>query len=92
MLTNLLKLNLVGRNFLIPKGYAVLATASKKAHEEMVRQKSHKENKMVEDAQAIADKLADLTPTILTKAGEKERFWFRQYHSIIRCAKKVGLI
>ena len=65
-----------GRNFLIPKGYAVLATASaKKAHEEMMRQKSHKENKMVEDAQAIADKLADLTPTILTKAGEKGKIF-----------------
>ena len=65
-----------GRNFLIPKGYAVLATASaKKAHEEMMRQKSHKENKMVEDAKAIADKLADLTPTILTKAGEKGKIF-----------------
>ena len=65
-----------GRNFLIPKGYAVLATASaKKAHEEMMRQKSHKENKMVEDAQAMADKLAGLTPTILTKAGEKGKIF-----------------
>ena len=65
-----------GRNFLIPKGYAVLATASaKKAHEEMMRQKSHKENKMVEDAQEIADKLAGLTPTILTKAGEKGKIF-----------------
>ena len=40
-----------------------------------MRQKSHKENKMVEDAQAIADKLADLTPTILTKAGEKGKIF-----------------
>ena len=37
-----------GRNFLIPQGYAVLATASaKKAHEEIMRQKSHKESKML---------------------------------------------
>ena len=35
-----------GRNFLIPQGYAVLATASaKKAHAEVLKQKSHKEEK-----------------------------------------------
>ena len=40
-----------GRNFLIPQGYAVLATASaKKAHEEVMRQKSHKESKMLAEA------------------------------------------
>ena len=33
-----------GRNFLIPQGYATLATASaKKAHAEVMKQKSHKE-------------------------------------------------
>lgn len=37
-----------GRNFLIPQGYAVLATASaKKAHEEVMRQKAHKETKIL---------------------------------------------
>ncbi len=65
-----------GRNFLIPKGYAVLATASaRKAHEEVMRQKAHKENKLAEDAQAIAAKLVDLTPTIITKAGEKGKIF-----------------
>ena len=33
-----------GRNFLIPQGYAVLATASaKKAHAEVMKQKAHKD-------------------------------------------------
>jgi len=65
-----------GRNFLIPKGYAILATASaRKAHEEVMRQKAHKENKLAEDAQAIADKLVELTPTIITKAGEKGKIF-----------------
>ena len=60
-----------GRNFLIPQGYAVLATASaKKAHEEIMRQKSHKESKMLAEAQVIAAKLAEVTLTIATKAGE----------------------
>ena len=37
-----------GRNFLIPQGYAVLATASaKKAHQEILKQKSHKEEKLI---------------------------------------------
>ena len=36
-----------GRNYLIPKGLAILATkASKKIHEENLRQRSHKEEKV----------------------------------------------
>jgi large subunit ribosomal protein L9 len=65
-----------GRNFLIPQGYAVLATASaKKAHEEVMRQKSHKESKMLAEAQAVAAKLADVTLSIATKAGENGKIF-----------------
>ena len=65
-----------GRNFLIPRGYAILATASaRKAHEEVMRQKAHKENKLAEEAQEIAAKLADVTTTIVTKAGEKGKIF-----------------
>jgi large subunit ribosomal protein L9 len=65
-----------GRNFLIPQGYAVLATASaKKAHEEIMRQKSHKESKMLSEAQAIAAKLAEVTLSIATKAGENGKIF-----------------
>jgi large subunit ribosomal protein L9 len=65
-----------GRNFLIPQGYAVLATASaKKAHEEVMRQKSHKESKMLAEAQAIAAKLAEVTLSIATKAGENGKIF-----------------
>ena len=65
-----------GRNFLIPQGYAVLATASaKKAHEEIMRQKSHKESKMLGEAQAIAAKLAEVTLSIATKAGENGKIF-----------------
>lgn len=65
-----------GRNFLIPQGYAVLATTSaKKAHEEIMRQKSHKESKMLAEAQAIAAKLADVSISIATKAGENGKIF-----------------
>lgn len=65
-----------GRNFLIPQGYATLATASaKKAHAEIMRQKSHKESKNLAEAQELAAKIADLTITISTKAGENGKIF-----------------
>ena len=60
-----------GRNFLIPQGYAILATASaKKAHAEIMRQKSHKESQIKEAAEAIAAKLDGLTVKVAAKIGE----------------------
>ena len=65
-----------GRNFLIPQGYASLATASAiRAHEEMMKQKAHKENKLEIEAQEIAAKLADVTVSIVTKAGENGKIF-----------------
>lgn len=65
-----------GRNFLIPQGYAVLATPSaKKAHEEVMRQKSHKEAKLVAEAQEIATKLTSVSISISTKAGENGKIF-----------------
>jgi len=65
-----------GRNFLIPQGYAILATASaKKAHEEVMRQKAHKETKMLAEAQELATKLETITVTIVTKAGENGKIF-----------------
>lgn len=65
-----------GRNFLIPQGYASLATASaKKAHAEVMKQKAHKETKILAEAEAIAAKLADITVTISTKVGENGKIF-----------------
>lgn len=65
-----------GRNFLIPQGYAVLATPSnKKAHAEMMKQRAHKESKIVAEAEAIAAKLAELTVKISTKVGENGKIF-----------------
>ena len=65
-----------GRNFLIPQGYAILATASaKKAHEEILKQKSHKETKLLTEAQEVADKIATIELSILTKAGDNGKIF-----------------
>lgn len=65
-----------GRNFLIPQGYAVLATASaKKAHEEVMRQKAHKESKILAEAQELATKLEAVSVSITTKAGENGKIF-----------------
>ncbi|MEY3238011.1 MAG: hypothetical protein RI883_2112 [Bacteroidota bacterium] len=65
-----------GRNFLIPQGYGILATASaKKAHTEVMKQKAHKETKLLAEAEEIAAKLEVLTVTIATKAGENGKIF-----------------
>jgi len=57
-----------GRNYLIPQGYARLATPSvKKMHEENLRQRAHKELKLRENAAEIARKLT----TVELKIGAK---------------------
>ncbi|MDR2009123.1 MAG: 50S ribosomal protein L9 [Bacteroidales bacterium] len=58
------------RNYLIPQGYAILATKSaKKMHEENMKQKSHKEAKLRADAEALASKIENLTLKIGTKTS-----------------------
>jgi len=60
-----------GRNFLIPHGFAVLATPSaKKVLAETLKQRAFKEKKVIEDAQTEADKLNDIELKITAKAGE----------------------
>ncbi len=47
-----------GRNYLVPKGYAILATTSaKKVHAENLKQRAHKEAKIKDQATVIADQL-----------------------------------
>ena len=65
-----------GRNCLIPQGYAILATASaQKAHEEILKHKSHKEAKLQSEAQEMADKFAKLELSIQTKAGDNGKIF-----------------
>lgn len=59
-----------GRNYLIPQGFAVLATPSaKKVLAENLKQRAYKERKIVEDAQKVAAKLRELEVKITAKAG-----------------------
>lgn len=65
-----------GRNFLIPQGYAVLATASaKKAHAEIMKQKSHKKSKVMAEAEELGKKLVATSVKIITKVGEKGKIF-----------------
>jgi large subunit ribosomal protein L9 len=59
-----------GRNFLIPRGYAVMATSSaKKMHTENLRQRAHKEEKVKIAAQEIAEKMAGLKIVVGAKTS-----------------------
>lgn len=59
-----------GRNYLIPTGKAVIASDSaKKMLAEDLKQRAHKLEKIKNEAQALADKLAEVALTILTKVS-----------------------
>jgi large subunit ribosomal protein L9 len=59
-----------GRNFLIPRGYAVAASSSaKKMHTENLRQRAHKEEKIKIAAQEIAGRLADVKIVVGAKTS-----------------------
>ena len=58
------------RNFLIPKKLAILATDSnKKIVAENQKQKAHKDNRVKDEALALAEKLKNLTVKIGAKVG-----------------------
>ena len=58
-----------GRNYLIPQGVAIIASESnKKMMAENARQASHKAAKLKQDAEALAQKIGELTVEIGTKA------------------------
>ena len=60
-----------GRNFLFPKGYAILATVSaRKVLAENLKQAAFKQEKIRKDADAIAARLEGVKLTIGAKAGE----------------------
>lgn len=65
-----------GRNYLIPQGYAVLATASaKKVLAENLKQRAFKEQKLVDDANKMAEGLNALEIKIAAKAGSGDKLF-----------------
>jgi large subunit ribosomal protein L9 len=65
-----------GRNYLIPRGLAVVATESaKKAAAEIQKQRSFKEEKLKKEAQESAAKIEKIVLSIGTKAGENGKIF-----------------
>lgn len=59
-----------GRNFLIPKGYAIAATPSaKKMHAENLKQRAHKEEKIKAVAQELATKMTGIKVVVGAKTS-----------------------
>jgi|SRR5574344_1095142 large subunit ribosomal protein L9 len=59
-----------GENYLIPQGFAIIASASaKKQHAETMKQRAHKEEKIKNEAIELASKLESVSLTIATKAS-----------------------
>ena len=59
-----------GRNYLIPQGFAILATPSaKKVVAENIKQRAHKEAKLKAEAEELAAKLAETKLVVGAKAS-----------------------
>ena len=65
-----------GRNYLIPKGMAIIANKSnKKMVAENIRQAAHKAAKIKQDAEALAQGIGDIVLEIGAKAGESGKIF-----------------
>ncbi len=64
------------RNYLIPKGFVILATdANKKVLAENIKQKAFKEEKIKKEAEALAKALENITVKIGAKAAESGKIF-----------------
>ncbi|MCQ2177099.1 MAG: 50S ribosomal protein L9 [Bacteroidales bacterium] len=63
-------------NYLVPQGFATVGTASAlKQHEETLRQRAHKEAKLIADAEAVAAKISAKDIKIAAKVGESGKLY-----------------
>lgn len=63
-------------NYLVPQGFASVGTPSAlKQHAETLRQRAHKEAKLVAEAQALASKIEALTVALTAKVGESGKLY-----------------
>lgn len=80
-----------GRNYLIPQGFATLATPSaKKVLAENLKQRAHKEAKIVNDAKELAEKLKAVEIKIAAKAGGEKLFGSVTNIDIAASLEKAG--
>ena len=65
-----------GRNYLIPRGLAIIANNSnKKKTDEEIRQASHKAEKIKNDALALAESIGDVVLEVGAKVGESGKIF-----------------
>lgn len=65
-----------GRNYLIPQGYAELATPSaRKVLQETLKQRAYKEQKHIDEAKKQAEKLNSLEIKLTAKAGAGDKLF-----------------
>lgn len=81
-----------GRNFLLPKGMAVIATESnRKVLAENIRQAQFKQDKVKKDAEKIAEGLKDISLKVGAKAGENGKiFGAVNTLQVAEAIKKLG--
>ena len=80
-----------GRNFLIPQGFAHMATpTAKKVLAENLKQRAFKEQKVVNDAKATAEALKALDIKITAKAGGEKLFGSVTNADIATALQKEG--
>lgn len=81
-----------GRNFLIPQGHAHMATPSaKKVLAENLKQKAHKEAKIVDDAKKQAEAIKAIEVKITAKAGGEKLFGSITSSDIAEALSKGGV-
>lgn len=80
-----------GRNYLIPQGFAHMATpTAKKILAENLKQRAFKEQKVVNDAKAIAEALKAIEIKITAKAGGEKLFGSVTNADIAEALEKAG--
>ncbi|AWH86188.1 50S ribosomal protein L9 [Flavobacterium album] len=80
-----------GRNFLIPQGFAQMATPSaKKVLAENLKQRAFKEQKIVNEAKATAEALKALEIKLTAKAGGEKLFGSVTNADIAEALEKAG--
>ena len=63
-------------NYLVPQGFATVGTPSAiKQHEETLRQRAHKEAKLIADAQALAAKISAVPVKVAAKVGAEDKLY-----------------
>ena len=63
-------------NYLVPQGFATVATESvKKQHAETLRQRAHKEAKLIADAEALAAKIEAAPVKVAVKVSEAGKIY-----------------